>query len=267
MKYVTGIQMKLTIYQIDAFANELFKGNPAAVVPLNNWLDDQLMQKIAEENNLSETAFFVPTETGFHIRWFTPQYEVNLCGHATLATSFVIFNYMGYNKDQILFQSKSGELTIGKKDDEIEMDFPIMSPKRCKTPQGIVDAFGKAPSVCLLNEDYIAVYDDENFVKTVKPNFEKIKQLDQRAVMVTAKSEQYDFVSRFFIPNHGIDEDPVTGSSFTKLIPYWARVLQKSKFVAKQVSKRGGVVRCQIEGDRVKISGRAILYLKGEIYI
>lgn len=259
--------MKLTCYQIDAFANELFVGNPAAVISLDYWLDEQLMQKIAAENNLSETAFFVPTKIGFHIRWFTPEYEVNLCGHATLASSFVIFNYLNYKKRQIIFQSKSGELIISLKDEDIEMDFPVMPVKPCNIPQGIIDAFGRPPSSCLLNEDYIAVYEDEEFVKTVKPDFEKIKQLDQRAVMITAKSNEYDFVSRFFIPNHGINEDPVTGSSFTKLVPYWSGVLHKNKLVAKQVSKRGGIVHCLLEGERVKISGRAVLYMKGEIYL
>ena len=264
---VAGITMNLTIYQIDAFADNLFEGNPAAVIPLQNWLDEQLMQKIAAENNLSETAFFVPTETGFHIRWFTPEYEVNLCGHATLASSFVIFNCLDYKKKQIVFQSKSGELFINLKDDKIEMDFPTMPPEHCDIPAGIIEAFGRAPEECLVNEDYIAVYDDEEFVRTVTPDFEKIKQLDQRAVMITAKSKEYDFVSRFFIPNHGIDEDPVTGSSFTKLTPYWAAALEKNDFIAKQVSKRGGIVQCQLEADRVKISGKAVLYMKGEIII
>ncbi len=259
--------MNLTIYQVDAFTDVLFKGNPAAVIPLNDWLEDQLMQKIAAENNLSETAFFVAADKGFEIRWFTPEYEVDLCGHATLASSFIIFNYLNYTQDSITFQSKSGPLTVTKKGRLLEMDFPASTPRPCETPSDLVDALGASPIACLVAEDYIAVYDDEVFVKTVVPNFEKIKRLDQRALMITARSKNYDFVSRFFIPSHGINEDPVTGSSFTKLIPYWASVLNKKTFLAKQVSRRGGVVRCTLDGDRVKISGSAVLYLQGEIQL
>jgi len=259
--------MLLTQYQVDAFSEKLFEGNPAAVVPLQNWLDDNLMQQIAAENNLSETAFFVKEGENYHIRWFTPEYEVPLCGHATIASSYVIFNYLNPTIGEIQFTSSSGILKVTKNEDAYILNFPIQEAVDCEIPYEMTEAFGKAPVSCLQNQDYIAVYDDEEFVKKVIPNFEAIKQLDKRAVMMTAPSEKYDFVSRFFIPSHGINEDPVTGSSFTRLAPYWAARLGKNKLTAKQVSKRSGKVELEVKDDRVLIKGKAILFMKAEIYL
>lgn len=257
--------MKLTQYQVDAFSDKLFHGNPAAVIPLQTWLEDDLMQQIAAENNLSETAFFVEEDGKFHIRWFTPEYEVPLCGHATMASAHVIFEELQLAKTRIEFTSLSGPLEVTKKNIHLILNFPIQQPEPCKIPEKMLDCFGRRPECCLVNQDYIAVYEDEDFVKNVKPDFHAIKQLAQRAVMITAPSQQYDFVSRFFIPGHGIDEDPVTGSSFTRLAPYWSERLGKKNLSAKQVSRRGGVVGLEVKGDRVYISGQAILFMKATI--
>ncbi len=263
--------MELSIYQVDAFTDQLFSGNPAAVCPLDSWLDNTVMQSIATENNLSETAFFVPTENGFHIRWFTPNKEVNLCGHATLACAYVIFEQLNYQKESIVFESLSGPLIVKKVDDKIELDFPNQAPIECQAPQALLDAFAEKPIGCYKSKDYILVFDKEEQVIQAKPDFNKLKTLDLRGVCITAASHEYDFVSRCFAPIYGIDEDPVTGSSFTQLAPLWATLLSKSlnktQFIAKQVSQRGGVVHCELAGDRVKISGQATLYLRGTIYI
>ncbi|MEJ2453001.1 MAG: PhzF family phenazine biosynthesis protein [Candidatus Thiodiazotropha sp.] len=257
--------MELTIYQVDAFATAPFEGNPAAVCPLTNWLDGALMQRIAMENNLSETAFFVPTDSGYHIRWFTPAHEVDLCGHATLASAHVLFNHLGYEAQQIAFESRSGILRVRQSGDGLEMDFPAQPPKSCPTPEAIVDAFADTPVECLAAQDYIVVFADEASVMRAQPNMTQLKRLDLRGVAITAKSTQYDFVTRFFAPKYGIDEDPVTGSAFTQLAPYWARRLNKLKMTAKQVSQRGGTVVCKSTPDRVLISGNAATYLIGRI--
>ncbi len=259
--------MELTLYQIDAFANRPFKGNPAAVIPLETWLPDDTMQSIAEENNLSETTFFVPTKTGFHIRWFTPSTEVELCGHATLAAAYVLFNFLGYDKGIIEFDSKSGMLTVSQKNDWLVMDFPAQPPVLCDVPDEIINAFDKKPIECLRSEDYIVVFEAESDISSVKPDMDYLKKLDLRGVIITSKSQQYDFVSRFFAPKYGIDEDPVTGSSHTQLIPYWAQKLGKTKLTAKQVSRRGGELICELQNDRVLISGKAVKYLEGRIEI
>ncbi len=259
--------MELTLYQIDAFANRPFKGNPAAVIPLETWLPDDTMQSIAEENNLSETTFFVPTKTGFHIRWFTPSTEVELCGHATLAAAYVLFNFLGYDKGIIEFDSKSGMLTVSQKNDWLVMDFPAQPPVLCDVPDEIINAFDKKPIECLRSEDYIVVFEAESDISSVKPDMDYLIKLDLRGVIITSKSQQYDFVSRFFAPKYGIDEDPVTGSSHTQLIPYWAQKLGKTKLTAKQVSRRGGELICELQNDRVLISGKAVKYLEGRIEI
>jgi PhzF family phenazine biosynthesis protein len=267
-KNLTGsLMQQLTLYQIDAFAENLFEGNPAAVIPLREWLTDELMQNLAAENNLSETAFFVAAKEGYHIRWFTPCYEVDLCGHATLASAFVIFNHLGFSGKAINFQSKSGLLKVEKKGNQYELDFPVQKVTVCDTTAEIINTFGKSPKQSFEAEDYLLVFDDEDFVRSVTPDFEAIRKLDKRAVIITARSKSYDFVSRFFIPEYGINEDPVTGSSFTSLAPYWASVLNKKKFKARQVSARGGNVNCELVGDRVKISGTAVDYMKGVITI
>ncbi|MBT3881498.1 MAG: PhzF family phenazine biosynthesis protein [Candidatus Scalindua sp.] len=257
--------MELDLYQIDAFTDRPFQGNPAAVIPLETWLPDNIMQSIAEENNLSETVFFVPTRNGFHIRWFTPETEVDLCGHATLAAAYVLFNILKYNKDKIEFKSKSGTLTVSQKDDWLVMDFPAQPPIPCNVPDEIVKAFGKTPIECLRSEDYIVVFETESDIIAIKPDIDYLKKLDLRGVIITAKSGQYDFVSRFFAPKYGIDEDPVTGSAHTQLVPYWARKLDKATMKAKQVSEREGEIVCELRDDRVLISGKAVKFLEGRI--
>ena len=259
--------MELSIYQIDAFSSCVFKGNPAAVCPLDEWLPDEIMQSIAEENNLSETAFFVPKDDGFHIRWFTPASEVDLCGHATLGSAYVLFNILGYEKEAIQFDSKSGILVVTKQDDWLTLDFPKQPPVSCKTPKEIVLAFNKEPIECMMSKDIIAIFDNEIDIESANPNFEQLKKLDSRGVIITAKSMRYDFVARFFAPKYGIPEDPVTGSAYTQLAPYWASKLGKQKFKVKQLSLRGGELYCEIRGDRVLISGKATKYMEGKITI
>ena len=259
--------MELTLYQIDAFANKAFAGNPAAICPLDAWLPDDLMQTIAAENNVSETAFFIPTDKGYHIRWFTPLHEVNLCGHATLASAYVLFNYLGYQQNEIAFDSRSGILTVTRKDDWLELDFPTRVPTLCSPPQQLLDAFSAIPIETLKADDYIVVFENEADVAEAKPDIALLAQLDLRGVAITAKSQQYDFVARFFAPKHGLAEDPVTGSIYTELIPYWSGKLGKTELSAKQISARGGEVGCSYVGDRVKISGKAVTYMTGTIYI
>ena len=259
--------MKLKLYQIDAFAEKPFEGNPAAVVPLEEWLPDQILQKIAEENNLAETAYYIPKANGFEIRWFTPGSEVKLCGHATLASAAVLFNEFDYSQDEIVFDSLTGPLRITRNGDLLTLNFPTQVPSICETPRNLIVGLGIEPSDCLANEDYLAVYEDEETLVSIEPKAEPLKCLDRRGVIATAPSNQYDFVSRFFAPKVAILEDTVTGSSFTHLIPYWAERLGKKKMTAKQVSPRGGVVHCELTGDRVLISGKAVKYLEGEIEI
>jgi len=255
------------MYQIDAFAEKQFEGNPAAVIPLDEWLPDVVMQAIAEENNLAETAFFVPFEDGHHIRWFTPREEVKLCGHATLASAYVLFNFLG-SKEQILsFESLSGTLFVSKTDDLLTLNFPVQSPMVCDMPPLLAAGLGKAPLECLKHDDYIAVFESEGDVLGIAPNHEALKQLDSRGVIVTAPSSEFDFVARFFAPKLGIPEDPVTGSACTQLMPYWSNRLGKSQLRAKQVSSRGGKLLCEINEDRVLISGSAVTYMEGTIEI
>lgn len=259
--------MKLPIYQVDAFAKKAFEGNPAAICPLNEWLPDETLRSIAAENNLSETAFFIATDNGFHIRWFTPTVEVDLCGHATLAAAFVIFNELNYSQDKIIFESKSGPLIIERNDNLLIMDFPAQPPEACDLPAEIEKALTLKPKSVLKADDYIIVVEDENDVLNEKPDLSLLKNIDLRGVIITAISSDYDFVSRFFAPKYGIDEDPVTGSAHTQLVPYWSKQLNKKNLHAKQVSSRGGELYCENLGDRVSISGYAVKYLQGEITI
>lgn len=259
--------MEISLYQIDAFASKLFEGNPAAVCPLDEWLPDKTMQSIAEENNLSETAFFVPKKNGLHIRWFTPKGEVDLCGHATLATSYVLFNILGYKRDKIEFDSRSGLLIVTKDNERIVMDFPAQPPVLCDIPKEIGKAFNIAPIECLKSEDFIVVFEREIDIESAKPDLEQLTKLDLRGVIITAKSSRYDFIARFFAPKYGIPEDPVTGSAYTQLAPYWASKIGSKRFSVKQVSSRGGKLTCEIVDDRVLISGKAIKYLEGKIKI
>ena len=264
--------MKLTLYQIDAFANKPFSGNPAAVIPLAQWLDDSLMQAIALENNLSETVFFIPSTTAdadYNIRWFTPAVEVNLCGHATLASAYVLFTILAFNKTVLRFNSKSGILSITKKDDLITMDFPSWKPER-------LDVYHDSLSEILGSVEIIGVYKyrdilvelaDEEAVKKCAPDFTLMKKHFDKMI-ITAPGKKADFVSRFFAPAAGIDEDPVTGSAHSQLIPFWSEKLGKNKLHALQLSQRGGQLWCeQINQDRVTISGNCVFYMKGEITI
>ncbi len=259
--------MKLNFYQVDAFANKIFQGNPAAVIPLDKWLPNEVMQSIAQENNLSETAFFCKSSKGFDIRWFTPSGEVKLCGHATLATAFVIFNFFDYKLDSIAFKSSSGMLYAEKKVDLIKLDFPSQNPVLCDIPKFLKDGIGLKPEACYFNEDYIAVFKDENDIISIKPDFQKLKMLNCRGVIITSPSKRYDFVSRAFFPKYSILEDPVTGSAYTKLVPYWFERTGKTEFNSKQVSKRGGELFCEYYDKRVFLSGYAKMYMKGEIML
>ncbi len=257
--------MKLKIYQIDAFAKNIFEGNPAAVIPLEEWIDDTLMQKIAEENNLSETAYFVKENEAYHIRWFTPNAEVAMCGHATLASAYVLFEIIGINQEEIVFYSKSGILRVARDGEKFTMDFPLQKITQCEIPQDILEAFQDIPIACYKSMDYLVVFDSEEYIQNLAPNLEALKKLDARGVIITSLSKKYDFVTRFFAPKYGIDEDPVTGSAFTQLVPYYINVLKKRKFHAKQISLRGGEVFCKVDGERVEISGYGVKYLEGEI--
>lgn len=259
--------MKLKIYQIDAFSDQPFSGNPAAVCPLEAWLEDGIMQSIAEENNLSETAFFVKRNNGFHIRWFTPLTEVDLCGHATLAAAHVIFAMLRYQENEIIFQSRSGELIVKRNKEQLEMNFPEQTPELCECPQNLLKAFNSKPIACLKAEDYILVFESEEEVVSAQPIYEQLTKLDLRGVIITAESTNFDFVSRFFAPKYGINEDPVTGSAHTQLTPYWSKRLSKKRLHAKQVSKRGGEIFCEDKGNRVLISGNAFHVMTGELIL
>ncbi|NOR74884.1 MAG: PhzF family phenazine biosynthesis isomerase [Draconibacterium sp.] len=260
--------MNFTIYQIDAFAEKAFSGNPAAVIPLKTWLSDKVMQNIAEENNLSETAFFIQSKNGFQIRWFTPTAEVDLCGHATLATAHVLFNHLNYSEKEIQFESRSGILKVRKENKLIILDFPSSIVSEIEIPDNLKSAFNIQPKKCLKGrDDLMFIFENENDIISLKPNFPKISESKTRGIICTSQSKNYDFVSRFFAPAVGVNEDPVTGSAHTMLIPYWAGTLNKNKLTAKQVSIRGGILHCTNLNTRVEIGGKAITYLVGEIII
>ena len=259
--------MKIPIYQIDAFASKLFSGNPAAVVPLDDWLDDKTMLAIAAENNLAETAFFVREGEGFDLRWFTPKIEVDLCGHATLASGWVIFNELGYGYDEVRFETQSGTLVVQRDGDLLSMDFPSWMPEVAPAPDGLIEALGVEPVEVLKSRDYLVVYESEAEIRSISPDFGKLIKVDTLGVCVSSKGDDADFVSRFFAPRVGIPEDPVTGSTHSELTPYWAGKLAKTKMRALQLSERGGELFCEHQGDRVKIAGRAVKYLSGEIEI
>lgn len=259
--------MKLPLYQVDAFTSRLFGGNPAAVIPLEEPLDDRLMQSIAAENNLSETAFPVREGDVYRLRWFTPTLEVDLCGHATLATAHVLFETGAVSGDSVRFETQSGTLTVTREGDLLGMDFPSRPPEPIRCEDELVDALDQWPAEVHLARDLMAVFDDEETIRSMKPDFRKIAALDAFAVMVTAPGKGSDFVSRFFVPKAGIPEDPVTGSAHCTLVPYWANRLGKSDLHALQVSERGGELFCENRGDRVFLRGRAVLYLRGEIEV
>jgi PhzF family phenazine biosynthesis protein len=258
--------MLTPFYQVDAFTDKLFGGNPAGVCPLEKWLPDDIMQKIAMENNVSETAFFVKTDGGFHIRWFTPKVEVNLCGHATLASAHVIFHDLGFSGDVIAFESRSGNLNVTREGDLLILDFPANKPQRTALPDDFVQSLNITPVQCFRGkEDYLLLYKSQQEIEALIPDFRRLEKIDARAVIVTSPGVNVDFVSRFFGPRVGVDEDPVTGSAHTVLIPFWAEKLGKTEMKALQLSRRGGTLFCRLRADRVDIGGRAVTYLKGEI--
>lgn len=263
--------MKLTLYQIDAFTNKLFGGNPAAVIPLKKWLPDELMQQLALENNLSETVFFVASEkkgVDYDIRWFTPEVEINLCGHATLASAYVIFNILKVKKKTVSFSCKSGLLSVRKKKNILEMDFPSWKPERVNDyPAELITSLGNPEIVGVYkNRDYLIELFNEDAVKKIEPDFTLMKKSGEK-VIITAPGKEVDFVSRFFAPSAGVDEDPVTGSAHSQLIPFWSEKLGKNKMRAKQLSKRGGDIYCEQNGDRVVIGGECVYYMEGKICI
>lgn len=261
--------MDIPFFHIDSFTNRVFRGNPAGVCLLDKWPADSLLQHIASENNLPETAFLVPQNgAGYEIRWFSPKVEIDLCGHATLAAGFVIFNFLGTTQDTALFFSpRSGELTVSRKGDLLVMDFPAQPPTPCPTPPQLAAALGKTPLAVLKSQDYLAVYQDETEIMTMAPDFGLLETLDLRGVIVTARGQQADFVSRFFAPKVGIAEDPVTGSAHCALVPYWKEALHKISFRAEQLSARGGELFCEDRGNRILIAGKAVCYLRGTISI
>ncbi|MGI8951936.1 MAG: PhzF family phenazine biosynthesis protein [Chitinophagaceae bacterium] len=259
--------MNLPIYQVDAFTSKLFGGNPAAVCPLEKWLPDDVMQKLAAENNLSETAFFVKQNGQYQLRWFTPEFEIDLCGHATLASAFIIFNELNYDSDTIYFTCKSGLLEVKKKNNLIELNFPARMPAETESSEILLKAFNIAPQKVLKSRDYFLLYNSEQEIKELIANFQYLNQLNTVGIIVTAKGDETDFVSRFFVPNSVIGEDPVTGSSHCSLIPYWSKLLNKNVLTAKQLSKRGGELFCENKNERVAIAGEAVLYMKGEYYV
>lgn len=258
--------MRIPIYQIDAFTNEQFKGNPAAVCPLKEWLSDDLLQNIAAENNLSETAFLVKKDGDYELRWFTPKGEVDLCGHATLASAYTIFTYLDKTLENIKFFTKSGVLEVSKNGNLLTMMFPSREGEKCDAPEALIKGLGKEPKEVYKSRDYMAVFETEEDILNLELNMDELKKLDS-FVIVTAKGNEVDFVSRFFAPTAGIDEDPVTGSAHCTLIPYWKRKLSKNEFVALQLSERGGMLYCTDLGELVKISGEAVAYLEGYINI
>jgi PhzF family phenazine biosynthesis protein len=261
--------MEIRIYQIDAFTGHPFGGNPAAVCPLESWPDDALMQEIAAENNLAETAFFVRSGNGYHLRWFTPEIEIDLCGHATLATAHVLFHHLGHAGDTISFSSMSGPLSVRKKDGRIELDFPARDPIPSTLPPIIAEGIGVEPLEVLKARDYVLLLRDEAEVRALTPNRQLLDRIniDPGGIIVTAPGHRTDFVSRFFTPQAAIFEDPVTGSAHCSLVPYWARKLGKTVLVAEQVSRRGGTLWCELTGDRVLMAGEAVTYLEGKVFV
>jgi len=255
-------------FVVDAFAENVFEGNPAGVCIMEKWISDDLMQSIAAENNLSETAFAVKEGHGYRLRWFTPAEEIDLCGHATLATAYVIANYYEHDAEQLTFQTMSGELIVSRKGDLFEMDFPSRMPEEFTLTEQMVEALGVTPVETYLSRDLMFVLENEEAVQNAAPDFSKLKELpDGLGVSITAKSEKYDFSSRSFFPKLNVNEDPVCGSAHCNFIPFWAERLDKDELTARQLSKRGGTLYCKLAGDRVKIGGRAVLYATADLHI
>ncbi|OQX27873.1 MAG: isomerase [Desulfobacteraceae bacterium IS3] len=261
--------MRLPIFQVNAFTDKIFSGNPAAVCPLEHWLSDAVMQHIATENAVAETAFFISRNDGFEIRWFTPEIEMDLCGHATLATAHVIARHLHYHQSSITFRSQSGDLVVTVEENLLTLNLPSRKPIPSQIPQIILDAIAVEPAAILKARDYVLVFEDEDIIRQLEPKrslFDQIN-LDPGGVVVTAPGKETDFVSRFFTPQASIFEDPVTGSSHCSLIPYWSERLGKESMLAMQLSARGGKLYCKNVGDRVLISGKAVTYLEGQITV
>ena len=261
------VKMRIPMYQVDAFTDKQFKGNPAAVCPLTEWITDGLMQNIAAENNLSETAFFVKKEHEYELRWFTPKVEVDLCGHATLASAYVLFAYLDKTSRKVIFHSKSGMLEVWREEDLLSMFFPSREGEKSEIPEALIKGLGKRPKEVYKSRDYMAVFETEQEIMDLSLNMDELKKVNGLGVIATAKGNEVDFVSRFFAPKEGIDEDPVTGSAHCTLVPYWKKVLGKNEFVALQLSPRRGKLFCADLDDMVKISGNAVSYLEGDINV
>jgi predicted PhzF superfamily epimerase YddE/YHI9 len=259
--------MEIPLYQVDAFASGVFKGNPAAVCPLESWLPDETLQAIAGENNLSETAFFVRENGHYRLRWFTPWVEVDLCGHATLASAWVLYHELGAAEEVLEFHTRSGVLTVAREGSRLALDFPSRPPQEVYPPTKLLDGLKGEPVAVFAARDYMALFESEAEVRALDPDMKLLAKVDRFAVIATAPGDDCDFVSRFFAPARGVDEDPVTGSAHCTLIPFWAERLGKTKLFARQVSRRGGELWCELLGDRVKIAGEAALYLKGTIHL
>ncbi len=260
--------MQIKIYQIDAFTNKVFGGNPAAVCPLDKWLGDEVLQKIAMENNLAETAFYVKQGDAYHIRWFTPAVEVDLCGHATLATAHVLFNFENYIGKEVIFDSRSGKLRVKRQNELLTLDFPTDDVQEVPLTESLNNCFNYKPAKAFKGKtDYMLVFENESQISSIQPDLRTISQQEGRGIIVTAKGDKVDFVSRFFAPQSGIDEDPVTGSAHTTLTPYWAKTLGKTELSAIQLSARKGHLQCKHLGNRVEISGQAMTYMTGQIEI
>ena len=259
----------MKVYVVNAFTNEKFGGNPAAVVPLQEWLSEDLMQHIAAQHNLAETAFIVPQGDDYGIRWFTPTVEVDLCGHATLASAHVLFNYLNYKAGKIVFHSRSGPLLVSKlQDGKMVLDFPVNAPTETKNVQAIEDGLHIKPLAVYISKfDYMVLLENQQAIENLSPDFRALAQVPARGVIATAPGNNVDFVSRCFFPQSGIDEDPVTGSAHTVTIPFWAKKLGKSKLTAIQLSKRKGYLDCELAGDRALIGGHAVTYLVGDILV
>jgi len=255
-------------YVVDAFAEEVFEGNPAGVCVMDDWLADDLMQKIAIENNLSETAFAVKEGEGYRLRWFTPGGEIDLCGHATLATAFVIMNFIEAERTLVTFETNSGPLKVERDGPLYELDFPVATSEEIEVPDELVEALGIEPVEVFLNRDLLVVLESEEAVRALKPDVQKLLEIEAGlGVVVTAKSTEYDFVSRAFFPKLKVDEDPVTGSAHCALVPFLAERLKKEALIARQVSARGGTLHCNLDGERVKMAGKAALYLTGDLHL
>lgn len=259
--------MELSLFQIDAFTDAVFAGNPAAVCPLDSWIPDAMMQAIAAENNLAETAFFVATDDGFDLRWFTPTLEVDLCGHATLASSFLIFERIAPDAEKLVFRTRSGELTVARKHGMLFLDFPSYPGTVVECPPALSGGLGAVPQEVVEGPNYLAVFAEEADIAALAPDMETLATLHPRGVIATAPGESVDFVSRFFGPSFGVPEDPVTGSAHCMLTPYWAKRLGKDRMDARQISHRGGTLVCEDRGERVGIGGNAVLYLEGKISV